>query len=137
MRLRCSCYSLCTLYLLGASKEEEEAEEEGMHSLRLFTVPLMVKPTLMIRRLTTTRSRNNNPFIVLGIPQDSSVQVAQKKFLKLAMKYHPDVSSPHNENRSKAKKNAQIFIRIRKAFEHIRKEQGRLQSLPPIQEVLT
>ena len=65
------------------------------------------------RASSIKRSLSNNPFHILGIPKNSSVQTAQKAFIKLALQHHPDTSdaavSEHTD-----------FIRIRQAFERIR-----------------
>ena len=106
-----------------------------MQHLKSFGISLGVQQTTVIRRMRTSGTRKN-AFLVLGIPPNSSLETAQKQFLKLAMKYHPDVAV-HHDNENKKKQNAEAFIRIRTAFEQIRKQHTLQKSLPPIDEVLT
>jgi curved DNA-binding protein CbpA len=62
---------------------------------------------------TSTRNLSDNPFRVLGIPPNSSMETAQSAFIKLAIQHHPDT----NEGDEKSVQN---FVRIRQAFERIR-----------------
>lgn len=58
--------------------------------------------------LFSTYNYKENPFRILGIPIDSSLDEAKQAFLKLAMKKHPDRGGSAKE-----------FIRIRSAFSRI------------------
>ena len=64
-----------------------------------------------------------NPFKVLGVSPSSSFETVQKRFNELALKYHPDSasSSSSGAGNSAASADASTFIRIRQAFEYIRK----------------
>jgi molecular chaperone DnaJ len=42
------------------------------------------------------RSFSNNPYKVLGIPPNSSRDIAKKAYFKLAKEYHPDLNSGNN-----------------------------------------
>lgn len=53
-----------------------------------------------------------NPYLVLGVPVDSSYEIVKVTFLKQAMKYHPDRS----DNKTK---DSAAFVRARHAFEQI------------------
>lgn len=56
----------------------------------------------------------NNPFEILGIPRASSYQEVKRRFVELALKHHPDLSSSSEEGDSTE------FVRVRQAFEMIR-----------------
>jgi curved DNA-binding protein CbpA len=77
------------------------------------------------RRMATTSAKN--PFRVLGLPPNVSFPTVQKKFLKLAMKHHPDTKSSIESN---AKSDTETFVLIRSAFEQLRKEHNRQQLEP-------
>jgi curved DNA-binding protein CbpA len=77
------------------------------------------------RRMATISA--NNPFRVLGLPPNASFPTVRKKFLKLAMKHHPDTKSSIESN---AKSDVEIFVLVRSAFEQIRKEHNRQQLKP-------
>jgi DnaJ-class molecular chaperone len=76
-------------------------------------------------------SSSKNPFKILGVSPTSSFETIQKRFTELSLKYHPDTASHSRQaqaaetttQQSHKKKNvdASHFIRIRQAFEYIRK----------------
>ena len=68
------------------------------------------------RRDKFSLASSTNPFDVMGIPRDSCVDVVRTKFLKLAMRYHPDTSG---------KDTGDAFQRIRDAFDRITKAGGK------------
>jgi len=54
-----------------------------------------------------------NPYLVLGVPVNSSYETVKSAFLKQAMQHHPDSSNNNNGG------DTTIFVRIRQAFEEI------------------
>ena len=95
----------------------------------------------IIKRHQTTWRKSDihgeNPFDILGIPKASTYQNVKRRFIELALKHHPDVST-HEDDRTAAAdgeknprdddatsrrrdaKSAEEFIRLRQAFEAIR-----------------
>ncbi|KAG7364809.1 DnaJ domain containing protein [Nitzschia inconspicua] len=69
------------------------------------------------------RIKQTNPYDVLGIPRDSSVDTVKRKFLQLALRHHPDTNrhSSDDSNRS-LKSNTDTFVKIRQAFERIKQD---------------
>ena len=65
--------------------------------------------TRLCSRSFASYKYEENPFRVLGIPQNSSQEVVKETFVSLAMKNHPD--RPGGD--------AKAFIRLRQAFESI------------------
>lgn len=68
----------------------------------------------------TSKSKKNNPFRVLGIPEGAALyKDAKKKFLQIAMKNHPDTAtnSEHSEEEQDTMK--ERFIAARIAFESL------------------
>ena len=61
----------------------------------------------------SSRRHHKDPYRVLGVSRDSPYIVIKKKFLELALKFHPDTSD---------KETSEKFIHIRNAFESIRKK---------------
>jgi hypothetical protein len=57
---------------------------------------------------------SGNPFVVLGVSNNSSFAVVRRAFVQLALEHHPDRASGSTEN----------FLRIRQAFEDIQHAQG-------------
>lgn len=70
-------------------------------------------------RMRKKRKRKDNPFKVLGIPEGVVLyKDAKKKFLKIAMKNHPDtISGDVSEEDKEAMR--ETFIRARMAFESL------------------
>ena len=65
---------------------------------------------------------DNNPFDVLGIPSSSSYEVVKRRFIDLALKLHPDVSASTSADAGVDGGDGGLtFVRLRKAFEAIRK----------------
>lgn len=60
---------------------------------------------------------SNNPYVILGVPVNSSYQEVKAAFLKQAMEHHPDRSAAGDS--SSSKKDTATFIRMRHAFEEI------------------
>ena len=84
-----------------------------------------------VQFLSTTTTRKN-PFRVLGLPSFTSFSIVQKKFLKLAMKHHPDTKADNNNDTGTGTGSApnsvnDDFVRIRTAYEQIRNEHNRRQ----------
>jgi hypothetical protein len=69
------------------------------------------------RRVPPNRLRieKSNPFAVLGLPHNSSADTVKRKFLQLALQHHPDTSTDKKDS-------LDTFVKIREAFEKIRKE---------------
>lgn len=59
----------------------------------------------------------DNPFDILGIPKNSSYESVKRRFIELAMKTHPDISSDSDEDEDPG--SAENFIHLRQAFEAI------------------
>ena len=59
-------------------------------------------------------SSSANPYLVLGVPVNSSYETVKSAFLKQAMEHHPDLASSNKNNGDTT-----IFVRIRQAFEEI------------------
>ncbi|OEU06593.1 hypothetical protein FRACYDRAFT_254315 [Fragilariopsis cylindrus CCMP1102] len=89
---------------------------------------------------STTTTTRKNPFRVLGLPSFTSFSIVQKKFLKLAMTHHPDTKADNNNNDTGTGTGTGTgttgnapnsinddFVRIRTAYEQIRKEHNRRQ----------
>ncbi|OEU12848.1 hypothetical protein FRACYDRAFT_244121 [Fragilariopsis cylindrus CCMP1102] len=90
---------------------------------------------------STTTTTIKNPFRVLGLPSFTSFSIVQKKFLKLAIKHHPDTKAVDNNDTGNTvtgtgtgtmDSSAPIsvnddFVRIRTAYEQIRNEHNRRQ----------
>lgn len=77
------------------------------------------------------RNGVKNPFKVLGVSPSSSFETIQKKFTELALRFHPDVHRHQQEGKA-VDASAETFVRIRQAFEHIRKTRnGPQQSTGP------
>jgi DnaJ-class molecular chaperone len=63
--------------------------------------------------------QGENPFDILGIPKNSSYEGVKRKFVELAMKTHPDISSKREDGKEAG--SVEDFIRLRQAFEAIHK----------------
>jgi hypothetical protein len=63
-----------------------------------------------------------NSFDILGVPKTSTYDAVKRKFVELALKYHPDTSDIENGD-------AEEFIRLRQAFETIREQEDGSASL--------
>lgn len=74
-----------------------------------------------------------NPFQVLGVSSNSSLETVKKAFTRLALRYHPDTAASHNNNSSNtissagnnsiddpSISSAEQFVYIRQAYELIR-----------------
>ena len=62
-----------------------------------------------------------NPFRVLGIPDGSSISIARKRFLELALPHHPDTDDGRDGDGGGS---SAAFVRIRQAYERIRDGKG-------------
>jgi curved DNA-binding protein CbpA len=89
--------------------------------LRHPTTSRSVPPPRAVRHYSSTLQRHySNPFRVLGIPPNSSLETAQKAFVKLAIQHHPDTNNKNNHEGDDDDASVQHFVRIRQAFERIR-----------------
>ena len=68
------------------------------------------------------RIHSSNSFDILGVPKTSTYDAVKRKFVELALKYHPDTSDIENRD-------AEEFIRLRQAFETIREQEDGSASL--------
>ena len=81
----------------------------------------------LVTRILTAFDRN--PFHVLGISEDSSLEEAKKAWRSLALKFHPD-RNPDPDSEEKMKEINDAWEKLKENMESFRREIRRIRRRP-------
>lgn len=98
--------ALDSLYSLHLVQKPTQQDVAARHVARMRVA--LISGYLIYQFSTTLAARESSAYTLLGVDQDSSVEVIRRAFRRLAVVYHPDKVGPQGER---------LFIALRKSHD--------------------